>query len=62
MAIANLFTDASSAMTVISLVTFIGILWWTFGLRRSADFDAAANLPFADEADATPQDTEQHHV
>ncbi|MES2934107.1 MAG: cbb3-type cytochrome c oxidase subunit 3 [Pseudomonadota bacterium] len=71
MAIENLFTDASSAMTVISLATFIGILWWTFGLKRSADFDAAAQLPFADEIDevaiqvaiqvATPE-TEQTHV
>jgi cytochrome c oxidase cbb3-type subunit 4 len=59
MAIANMFTDASSAMTVISLLTFLGILWWAFVHKRSADFDAAANLPFADETD---HDTEQPHV
>jgi cytochrome c oxidase cbb3-type subunit 4 len=57
MAIAHIFNDASSAMTVISLLTFLGILWWTFGYKRSADFDVAASLPFADEA----QDTERHH-
>jgi cytochrome c oxidase cbb3-type subunit 4 len=51
MAILNIFADASSAMTVISLITFLGILWWTFGVKRSADFDAAARLPFADETD-----------
>jgi cytochrome c oxidase cbb3-type subunit IV len=51
MAILNIFTDASSAVTVISLITFLGILWWTFGIKRSADFDAAASLPFADEID-----------
>ncbi len=71
MAIEHIFDSASSAMTVISLATFIGILWWTFGLKRSADFDAAAQLPFADEIDevaiqvaiqvATPE-TEQTHV
>jgi cytochrome c oxidase cbb3-type subunit 4 len=57
MAIAHMFNDASSAMTVISLLTFLGIVCWTFGYKRSADFDVAAGLPFADEA----QDTEPHH-
>ena len=62
MAIENMLTDASSAMTVISLVTFIGILWWTFGVKRSADFDGAANLPFADDNEAVAVlDTETHH-
>jgi cytochrome c oxidase cbb3-type subunit 4 len=59
-----MFTDASSAMTLISFLTFIGILWWTFGIKRSGDFDAAAHLPFADDdqgADAIAQDTEKHH-
>ena len=41
--------DASSIMTVISLATFIGILWWTFRVKDKSDFDAAANLPFADD-------------
>ena len=50
MAIDSIFNSASSVMTVISLVTFLGILWWTFGIKRSRDFDAAANLPFDDEA------------
>jgi cytochrome c oxidase cbb3-type subunit 4 len=53
MAILNILPDASSAMTVISLITFLGILWWTFGVKRGADFDAAARLPFADEIDDT---------
>jgi cytochrome c oxidase cbb3-type subunit 4 len=48
---ANFFTDASSVMTVISFVAFLGILWWTFGLKRSDDFDEASRLPFADEED-----------
>ncbi|HBF50003.1 MAG TPA: CcoQ/FixQ family Cbb3-type cytochrome c oxidase assembly chaperone [Massilia sp.] len=54
MSIERLFDSASSVMTVVSFATFMGILLWTFLLNRSADFDAAAALPFADEED--------HHV
>ncbi len=49
MSIDTLFDRASSVMTVLSFATFIGILLWTFLLRRGADFDDAAALPFADE-------------
>jgi cytochrome c oxidase cbb3-type subunit IV len=35
-----------SVVTVISLVTFVGIVWWAWSKRRSADFQEAANLPF----------------
>jgi cytochrome c oxidase cbb3-type subunit IV len=35
-----------SVVTVISLLTFIGIVWWAWSKRRSADFQEAANLPF----------------
>lgn len=59
MAIEQLFDSASSAMTVISFLTFIGILAWTFILKRGADFDAAAGLPFADEDSAAPTLTEE---
>jgi cytochrome c oxidase cbb3-type subunit 4 len=52
MAIEQLFDSASSAMTVISFMTFLGILLWTYAIKRPADFDAAAALPFADEAPA----------
>ncbi len=72
MSIENILPDASSAMTVISLITFIGILWWTFSARRTADFDAAAHIPFADDADGVDRvdsaglvataDREPHHV
>lgn len=66
MSIEHILPDASSAMTVISLITFIGILWWAFSARRTADFDAAARIPFADDADGVDRvataDREQHHV
>jgi cytochrome c oxidase cbb3-type subunit IV len=35
-----------SLVTLISFVTFIGIVWWAWSKRRSADFSEAANLPF----------------
>lgn len=50
MALQQIFHDASSVMTVISFATFMGIVGWTFVLHKGSDFDAAATLPFADEA------------
>ena len=35
-----------SVATVASFITFIGIVWWAWSKRRSADFTEAANLPF----------------
>ena len=35
-----------SLATVVSFVTFIGILVWTFSSRKTADFEQAAKLPF----------------
>ena len=46
----HILDDASSVMTVISFVTFLGIVGWTYVLRKRSDFDIAARLPFADEA------------
>lgn len=61
MAIEHVFDSASSVMTVISFVTFVGILLWTFALKRRADFDAAAALPFADaDADRLDAGENQH--
>lgn len=42
-------TDARSIMTLVSLLTFLGIVYWTFVAHRKQDFDEAAMLPFADE-------------
>ncbi len=47
----HIFDSASSIMTLISFLTFIGILVWTFVLRKNADFATQAALPFADETD-----------
>lgn len=35
-----------SAATVVSFVTFIGIVWWAWSKRRTDDFSEAAKLPF----------------
>ncbi|MEO7106913.1 MAG: cbb3-type cytochrome c oxidase subunit 3 [Rhodoferax sp.] len=35
-----------SAATLVSFVTFIGIVWWAWSKRRADDFSEAANLPF----------------
>lgn len=51
MAIEHIFDSASSVMTVVSFVTFLGIVLWTFVVKRGADFEKAAALPFADEED-----------
>ena len=51
MALQQIFDDASSVMTVISFTTFLGIVGWTYLLRKRSDFDSAARLPFADEAE-----------
>jgi len=57
MAIEHFFEDASRIMTVISFVTFAGILAWTYGLNRKHDFDEAAAMPFADNvADELEED------
>jgi len=51
MALQTLFDHASSVMTVVSFLTFAGILWWAYGRHKEADFATAAALPFADEED-----------
>ncbi|NVM76888.1 cytochrome c oxidase cbb3-type subunit 4 [Duganella sp. SG902] len=54
MALNTLFDNASSVMTVVSFITFSGILWWAYVHHKEADFATAAQLPFAD-------DEEKHH-
>lgn len=35
-----------SITTLVSLGVFVGIVWWAWSKRRTADFEEAANLPF----------------
>ena len=42
--------DLRSVMTVISLLTFLAIVWWAYGMKGNQKrFEEAANLPFDDE-------------
>ena len=42
--------DLRSLVTVVFLVTFLGIVWWAYCLKGNKKrFEEAANLPFADE-------------
>ena len=41
--------DMRSVMTVISFLTFVGIVAWAWSKRNKRDFDEAAQLPFKDD-------------
>jgi cytochrome c oxidase cbb3-type subunit IV len=41
--------DLRSAVTVFSLLVFLGIVGWAWSKRNSAAFDEAAQIPFQDE-------------
>ena len=38
-----------SMATVVSFITFIGIMAWAYASRNAADFDEAAQLPFGQD-------------
>lgn len=42
--------DLRSIVTVVSFMTFLGIVWWAYGVKTNRQrFEEAANLPFSDE-------------
>jgi cytochrome c oxidase cbb3-type subunit IV len=41
--------DLRSIVTVVSMLTFVGIVVWAWSRRNQADFEEAARLPFNDE-------------
>ena len=42
--------DLRSIVTVVSLLTFLCIVWWAYGVKSNRQrFAEAANLPFADD-------------
>lgn len=49
MTLDTFFSHASNAMTAISLLTFLGILWWAYSRKRHGDFETAAHIPFDDD-------------
>ena len=44
--------NLSGVMTILAFVAFLGIVYWAFGAKRKADFDAAARLPLEDDQTA----------
>jgi len=50
----NAVTLIGSATTVLSMVAFVGIVWFALGRSRRARFDAAAQAPFALPDDLPP--------
>ena len=41
--------ELRSLVTVLSLFTFLGVVWWAYGVKSNQQrFAEAANLPFAD--------------
>ena len=49
MDLVSLVSDARSVITLLCLLTFLGIIAWAWSARRKDDFEEAAMLPFADE-------------
>lgn len=41
--------DLRAIVTVVSLLTFVGIVAWAWSKRNQASFDEAARLPFGDD-------------
>jgi cytochrome c oxidase cbb3-type subunit IV len=50
-------STTQSALTVIMFLLFIGIVAWAWSGKRKSPFDAAAQLPFKEDASA--HDTEK---
>jgi cytochrome c oxidase cbb3-type subunit 4 len=61
MNITDVVSDARSIITVISMLTFIGIVLWAYSARRKNDFDEAAMLPFNEEDDLNKTKQEPRH-
>ena len=61
MSMIELISDARSIVTLICMLTFIGIVVWAYSARRKFDFDEAAMLPFADEEPINSKEQERHH-
>ena len=57
----EIVSDARSLVTLICMVTFIGIVIWAYSARRKSDFDEAAMLPFADEEPLNTKEQEPRH-
>lgn len=44
-----------AAVTLLSFISFLGIVAWALSKRNQAGFDEAARLPFADDRTGPPR-------
>ncbi len=44
--------DLRSIFTVLTLICFVGIVWWAFSSRRKQTYEEAALLPLEDDPPA----------
>lgn len=51
--------DARSTLTVLSLVSFLAIVWHTYSKASKVALDEAAQIPFADEEPVAPKSTDR---
>jgi cytochrome c oxidase cbb3-type subunit IV len=49
-----------SVITVLSFVSFLGIVWWAYHKRSKKEFALAEQLPFADTVVAPPGEHRPH--
>jgi len=42
-----------SIITVVSLITFLGVVLWAYSAKRNTGFEQAARLPFEDDDAST---------
>ncbi|MBC7622288.1 MAG: cbb3-type cytochrome c oxidase subunit 3 [Aeromicrobium sp.] len=47
-------TTLRSAVTLLSFLVFVGIVYWALSAKNKARFDEAANLPFLDDDTELP--------
>jgi cytochrome c oxidase cbb3-type subunit 4 len=50
----ELINHLRAAMTVITFLVFLGIVWFAYSRRNRVRFDEAARLPFTDDAALVP--------
>ncbi len=48
-----------SAITVVAMITFLGIVAWAWSSRRHADFEAASRLPLEEDDAPTVREKQQ---
>lgn len=61
MTIDQFFNNASIVMTVVSLITFLGILLWVYVLKPKGDYERDANIVFDDDDRDEKQELRNYH-